>query len=43
MAPRDPLPLRLPREAAAAVAEPESPPSRRTSCPVRGPEITETR
>jgi hypothetical protein len=43
MAPRDPLPLRLPREAAAAVAEPEEAPGPKYELPVRGPEITETR
>jgi hypothetical protein len=43
MAPRDPLPLRLPREAAAAVAEPEEPTGPKYELPQRGPEITETR
>jgi hypothetical protein len=43
MAPRDPLPLRLPREAAAAVAEPAEPAGPTYELPVRCPEITETR
>lgn len=45
MAVRDPLPLRLPKEVAAAAASPESGQEQGTALPPpeRGPEITETR